>query len=67
MVAEIEAFYKALAVLCPEKFRLQYQQDVARGIEDNYSIALKLRIPEQYVPNLFKPFYRPLIESFLTE
>lgn len=63
--AENRAFWMALSCFCPDKHRLEFKAQIEKGHIDNYSIALKLRIPEQYVPNLFIPQY-PGIIAFLT-
>jgi hypothetical protein len=53
MLSELGCFWMALGVLCPESLRLAFQSERERGQIDDYSIALKLRIPEMYVPALF--------------
>ena len=60
-VAEINAFWMALGVLCPEPVRQQMKIDRQAGHITDYQIALQLLIPEQYVPRLFHPIYENLI------
>jgi hypothetical protein len=61
-VAEAKAFWMALSCFCPEEFRLELQAQIAKGHMDNYAVALQLRIPEQYVPQLFIPTYPKVIQ-----
>ncbi len=63
--AEIACFWKALACLCPEAHRKQFAAERAKNHIDDYGIALKLRIPQQYVPNLFEPYYEKQLEGLL--
>jgi hypothetical protein len=51
--------------LCPEKSRLAYKADIDKGHIDYYSIALQLRIPEQYVPSLFAKHYLDTIGKII--
>lgn len=60
--SEIACFWRALALLCPENERLVFKEQKESGTIDDYGIALKLRIPEQYVHNLFKEGYEVFIE-----
>jgi hypothetical protein len=62
MESELKCFWRALAALCPEKERLAFQKAKVEGSIDNYAIALKLRIPEQYVPRLFLPNYLQIVQ-----
>lgn len=63
MDAEIECFWRALACLCPERFRTEFADDRRKNHIDDYGIALKLRIPQQYVPHLFSPVYEGFISG----
>lgn len=67
-VAESEylGFWMALACLCPEKNRLEFEDAVSKNHTDYYSIALQLRIPEQYVPFLFQERYRHIIDDLIS-
>jgi len=64
MNSEIKCFWMALGVLCPEPNRLEFQAEREKGQIDDYSIALRLRIPEQYVPSLFHPEFLAFMRSF---
>jgi hypothetical protein len=57
--AEHKAFWRALGVLCPEPYRLRLIDERAERGPDltDYQIALRLRIPEQYIPCLFLEWY----------
>jgi hypothetical protein len=59
--AELEAFWKALGVICPEEIRLRFKQDRMNGHISDYDIALQLRIPALYVPKLFSTAYEQII------
>lgn len=63
--SEIRAFWMALSCLCPEEYRVQFKSEIEKKHTDNYSVALKLRIPEQYVPSLFNPGFKHIVESLL--
>lgn len=60
-----KTFWMALACLCPEKNRLEFE--IMRNDQhiDDYGIALQLRIPEQFVPLLFLPSYRIIIDLLI--
>lgn len=61
MHAEVACFWRALGLLCPENYRQQIAiERQARRIDD-YGIAYKLKIPEQYVPRLFDSRYERAI------
>jgi hypothetical protein len=57
MESEAIAFWRALAAFCPEKLRLELKDERDHNRIDDYAIALRLRIPEQYVPCLFDQNY----------
>ena len=63
MLSEVKGFWMALACLCPEKHRLEYAAMKQKSHIDDYGIALQLRIPQQYVPNLFVPNYLGIIST----
>jgi hypothetical protein len=52
--AEIDSFWQALAVLCPQEARANFRKDLVDNKTDEYEIALKLKIPEGYVQRLFE-------------
>ena len=65
MRSEVECFWKALAALCPETVRGEFQTLLDAGQIDEYGIALKLKIPQQYVQHLFRPEYPDIIRDIL--
>lgn len=68
MHGEVKAFWRALAILCPEaeRARIISERDERGAAEfSDYAIALRLRIPELYVPTLFAPFYATQLETIL--
>jgi hypothetical protein len=52
--AEIDSFWQALAVMCPQKQRDDFRKELAAQTTDPYEIALKLKMPEGYVQRLFE-------------
>lgn len=65
IISDIKGFWMALACLCPEKHRVEFENLRDKEHIDNYGIALQLRIPEQYVPLLFQPRYKKIIEGLI--
>jgi len=63
--SEIKGFWRALAVLCPEERRKEYAHQVRSGSMTNYDIALKLRIPEQYIGQLLSDKFDLLKDTIL--
>lgn len=63
LLSEMKCFWRALGVLCPEKNRLEFEQDRANSKIDDYSIALQIRIPQQYVPRLFEPRFPEIVKN----
>lgn len=64
--SEIKCFWRALVALCPEKHRKQFEQELNAGETDDYQIALKLRIPQDYVPLLFRSDFADIVEYVKT-
>lgn len=52
--AEAKAFWRALAVLCPEKYRLEQEVLFKANQTSLDVVAARLKIPSQYVGELFK-------------
>ena len=67
LISDWSAIWMALACLCPEKDRLSYESLRNKKQIDDYGIALQLKIPEQYVPLLFRREYRMIIDNLLAE
>lgn len=65
VISEYNGFWMALACLCPEVNRLEFESLRDKKHIDDYSIALKLRIPEQYVPLLFQPRYKKIVDALV--
>jgi hypothetical protein len=67
MNGEIKAFWRAMAVLCPDKQRTAIiAERKARGAEfTDLAVALRLKIPEAYVPSLFEPWYEDNLAQIL--
>jgi hypothetical protein len=61
--SEIKCFWRALAALCPEELRKTFSQERSKNQIDDYSIALQLRIPEQYVPHLFIKDFEGVVQA----
>lgn len=62
--SEMKAFWMALALFCPEPLRQELIAKRATGTSD-YAIALRLRIPEIYVQNLFSPAFDRIMPILL--
>lgn len=69
MNSEIKAFWRALAILCPETVRqgLVAEREERCADLNDYAVALRLRIPEQVVPNLFLPHYPAFVDRVLAD
>lgn len=67
LISEQRAVWMALACLCPEALRQQFAADVERKHVDHYGIAMKLRIPEKYVPYLLRPTFPQIIAKYIEE
>lgn len=67
MQSEINSFWMALAVLCPEQERQELEEKRKNGLIDDYGIALKLRIPQKYVPSLFRSDFKNIIGKITEE
>ena len=65
MDSEVECFWRALAALCPEDLRKELKDERSQSRIDDYAIALRLRLPEQYVPRLFDPNYEKVLAHIL--
>ena len=50
---EQECFWRALALICPEGRRDEFQKRLLKYEISEHDIALQLKIPEVYVPRLF--------------
>ncbi|MCF8178461.1 MAG: hypothetical protein K9J74_08130 [Sulfuritalea sp.] len=65
LVADVRGLWMALACLCPEKHRLEFIEQLEKGHIDHYGIALRLRIPQMYVPHLLRSDFKEIVESLL--
>ena len=63
--SEFKAFWMALGLLCPAK--IHEELTVARGQNhiSDYAIATRLKIPEVYVPHLFRPAFKRHLSALL--
>ena len=64
MQSEIECFWMAVSVLCPQKSRAEYREKLAERQIDHMGIATDLKIPAMYVPRLFEPRYDTFLAEF---
>lgn len=65
MYSDTLALWMTLSCLCPEKDRIQLVKLRSAGQIDDYEIALRLKIPKQYVPLLFRPNYLDIVQLML--
>jgi hypothetical protein len=63
--SEVECFWRAIAVLCPEQVRVTLQQQRVSGTITDAQISGQLRVPEKYVPAFFHPQYKETITRIL--
>ncbi|RFF51740.1 hypothetical protein D0A35_05660 [Xanthomonas campestris] len=56
--SEALALWRALGVLCPEAQRQEFLRKRNLGAITDLEIAEQLKIPERYVPHLFRPNFR---------
>lgn len=59
--SEYECFWMAMALICPERVRVDYQQRREAGHILDAQIAAELQIPEVLVPALLSEEYKPSI------
>ena len=64
-VSDAIGIWKALACFCPEANRLEFETLLAKGQIDHYGIALRLKIPKLYVPTLFRPEFKGIVEMLI--
>lgn len=63
--SEINAFWMALALLCPETKRHEYMRLLDESQITHPEIAEELKIPLQYVPSLFLPRFPQIVEKLV--
>lgn len=61
--AETSAVWKALALLCPEKTRLEFAEEKKAVKIDDYEIALRLKIPQFHVAKLFSENFTRMVNK----
>jgi len=61
--SEVECFWRAIGVLCPEATRVALQQERDNGALTDAQIAERLRVPEKYVPAFFNPKFKETIAA----
>jgi len=68
MRSEIFAMWKAVSLFVPEADRAEIAQDRANGkLHDKNDIADKIKMPLQWVPALFGPNYKDILQILLQE
>ena len=65
MVSESIAYWRALALFCPEVKRQEYARMRAAGTIDDAQIARDLVLPEDQVPLLFAPHFPTTVAQLL--
>lgn len=63
--SELKCFWMALASLCPEVHRAEFEVQRRAGHIDDFGIATKLKIPKQYVPHLFSQRFQKEMKNIL--
>lgn len=64
-LSEVKAFWMALALFCPENLRQDYERQLEAGTLSDAQIAQFLRIPLNYVPHLFRPNFKSIVQRLL--
>jgi hypothetical protein len=59
--AEAKAFWRALAVLCPEAKRLQFKEQLSAGTASLEVISASIRLPAKYVRELMRPDFEVIV------
>lgn len=63
--AEAKAFWRALGVLCPEKYRLEAKQLLLNNEVDEAIVASRLKIPVNYVRELMRDEFEVIIKHVM--
>lgn len=63
--SEIEAMWKAMAILAPRRLRDKYKADYDSGTISDYELALNLRMPEFYIPQIMSSAFDVIIDSLV--
>jgi hypothetical protein len=61
--SEVKAFWRALAVLCPEDYRLEQVKGVEAGDITLSMVATRLVIPERYIRHLFRGNFLEIVQA----
>lgn len=65
MKAELQCYWMALSLLCPETRRQEFIKQREAGEITDYDVALGLRIPEKAAQRLFLPNFLELINKIM--
>jgi hypothetical protein len=63
--AETKAFWRALAVLCPEKKRVEFKKQIDSGAASLDVVSAALRLPATYVRNLVRPDFSEIVKAIM--
>jgi hypothetical protein len=66
MISELDTFWMALGVLCPNTVRTEICAAAERPGFDAHRAALSLRIPERYIPFLISDKYMRKLGEILS-
>ena len=66
-IAENKASWRALAVLCPEKDRIQLKKQFEDGDLTAYQFALVLKVPEIFVPHLMRDDFLEVVALIMDD
>ncbi|HEX3973422.1 MAG TPA: hypothetical protein VHX19_18970, partial [Stellaceae bacterium] len=59
--AEGKAFWRALAVLCPEQKRQEFKEKISQGTMSYEVVSASIRVPAKYVRELMRPDFETII------
>ena len=67
MESEIDCYWMATSVLCPDAARLQFKQQFAHDPDCLPKIAKEAGIPGSYMPSLFEQHYETTVAAILAK
>lgn len=61
--AEAKAFWRALAVLCPEEYRAEQKKAIEAGSATAAMMAVRLAIPERYIDDILRENFLEIVDA----
>jgi hypothetical protein len=63
--SELRAQWMAISCLVPARLKQFYTEKLLTGAMSDYEIALKLKIPQDFVPSFVNPYYDVVLKKLL--